>query len=71
MANLLAVFSEQSSQRMTMNLPRSFAKFVFTGALLCGTAAMAQQFAPTTRIVDRIDENHLVTLKGTLARIFP
>ena len=47
-----------------MNLPRSFAKFVFTGALLCGTAAMAQQFAPTTRIVDRIDENRLVALKG-------
>jgi len=47
-----------------MNPLRSFSKFVFAGALLCGIPAMAQQFAPATRIVDRIDENHLVTLKG-------
>lgn len=64
MTNLLAVFSEQGSQKITMNPLRSFSKFVFAGALLCGIPAMAQQFAPATRIVDRIDENHLVTLKG-------
>ena len=32
--------------------------------LLCSAAAMAQQFAPAVRIVDRIDESQLVTLKG-------
>src|ERR1039458_9792882 len=37
---------------------------VLASALLCGTAAMSQQFAPTVRIVDRIDGNQLVTLKG-------
>ena len=64
MTNFLAVVSEATSQKITLNLLRSFSKFVFVSALLCGTAAMAQQFAPATRIVDRIDENHLVTLKG-------
>jgi hypothetical protein len=33
-------------------------------ALFCGTAAMAQQYAPTVRIVNRIDETQLVSLKG-------
>ena len=48
-----------------MSLLHSFSAFVFTSALLCGAAAMAQEFAPPVRIVDRIDENHLVTLKGS------
>jgi subtilase family serine protease len=43
---------------------RSLPLCALAGALLCGTAAMAQQFAPTVRIVDRIDESQLVTLKG-------
>ena len=46
--------------RMMVSLPLC----ALAGALLCGTAAMAQQFAPTVRIVDRIDEGQLVTLKG-------
>ncbi len=64
MTNLLAVVSDQRSQKIAMKLLRSFSKLVFAGALLCGIPAMAQQFAPATRIVDRIDESHLVTLKG-------
>ena len=38
--------------------------YVLASALLCGTTAMAQQFAPSVRIVNRIDESQLVTLKG-------
>ncbi len=37
---------------------------VLAGALLCSTALSAQQFAATSRIVNRIDENNLVALKG-------
>jgi subtilase family serine protease len=38
---------------------------LMAGAMFCGTAAMAQHFAaPTVRIVNRIDESSLVTLKG-------
>ena len=38
--------------------------FVF--ALFCGSASVAQEAAPTARIVDRIDESQLVTLRGTV-----
>ena len=37
---------------------------VLAGALLCSAALPAQRFAPTVRIVNRIDESNLVTLKG-------
>jgi hypothetical protein len=52
-----------------MRLVRSFPLFaslcVLAGVLLCGSAAKAQQLAaPTVRIVDRIDESSLVSLKG-------
>lgn len=43
---------------------RSLPLSMLASALLFGTAAMAQQFAPAVRIVNPIDENHLVTLKG-------
>jgi hypothetical protein len=43
---------------------RSLPLYVVASALLCSAAAMAQQFAPTVRIVDRIDESQLVALKG-------
>ena len=33
-------------------------------ALLCSSGLTAQSFTPTTRIVDKIDESQLVTLKG-------
>jgi Pro-kumamolisin, activation domain len=33
-------------------------------ALLCSTALTAQRFAPTVRIVNRVDESSLATLKG-------
>ncbi|MGA3137192.1 MAG: protease pro-enzyme activation domain-containing protein, partial [Terracidiphilus sp.] len=33
-------------------------------ALLCASAALAQQFAPTARIVNPINESQLTTLKG-------
>ena len=46
-----------------MRLMRSLPLCVLASALLCGTA-MAQLFAPTVRIVDKIDESQLVTLKG-------
>jgi subtilase family serine protease len=47
-----------------MRLMRSLPLCALASALLCGTAAMAQQFAPTVRIVDRVDESQVVTLKG-------
>jgi subtilase family serine protease len=43
---------------------RSLPFYVVASALLCSMAAMAQQFAPAVRIVNRIDESQLVTLKG-------
>ena len=45
---------------------RSFCLFVLAGSLLFGFAAMAQEIAPTARIVNPIDERQLVTLKGTV-----
>lgn len=47
-----------------MSSLRSHFLCVLASALLCSTAAMAQDVAPAVRILDRIDENHLVTLKG-------
>lgn len=47
-----------------MHSLRSFPLCVLAGALFFSTTSMAQQFAPTVRIVDRIDESQLVTLKG-------
>src|ERR1017187_7590182 len=47
-----------------MRLMRSLPLCALASALLCPVAAMAQQFAPTVRIIDRIDESRLVTLKG-------
>ena len=47
-----------------MRLMRSLPLCAMASALLCGTAAMAQQFAPRARIVERIDESRLVTLMG-------
>ena len=47
-----------------MRLMRSLPLCALASALLCPVAAMAQQFAPAVRIVDRIDESRLVTLKG-------
>jgi len=44
--------------------PRKLPLCVLVSALLCSTALTAQQFAPKVRIVDRIDEANLVTLKG-------
>jgi len=35
---------------------RSLPFCALASALLCGTVAMSQQFAPSVRIVDRIDE---------------
>jgi hypothetical protein len=49
---------------------RSLPLALLTGALLCASALfsasnlIAQSFAPTVRIVDRINESNLVTLKG-------
>ena len=47
-----------------MNNLRSLPLFVLASAFLCTAAAMAQQAAPAVRIVDKIDESNLVTLKG-------
>jgi hypothetical protein len=38
--------------------------FLSSAALLCGSGLIAQAVAPSIRIVNRIDENQLVTLKG-------
>ena len=47
-----------------MNNLRSLPLFVLAGAVLCSTAALAQQTAPAVRIVSAIDESNLVTLKA-------
>ena len=39
---------------------------VLAGALLCSTALFAQNAAPAVRVVNPVDENQLVTLKGTV-----
>jgi hypothetical protein len=36
----------------------------FAGTLFCFTSSIAQESAPSVRIIDRIDENNLVTLTG-------
>ena len=64
MKNLLSISSDAISQKNALNLLRPLTKFAIASALLCCVTVMAQQFAPAVRIVDRIDENHLVTLKG-------
>jgi len=45
------------------NLPKLPLRLVVT-ALLCSTALTAQRFAPTVRIVERVDDASLATLKG-------
>jgi subtilase family serine protease len=45
-------------------LPLLALAFAFPIALLSGAAAMAQNASPTVRIVNRIDETDLATLKG-------
>src|ERR1017187_2912537 len=65
MANSLAGFFEERPHEIIMCVLRLFSILVFASALLCGIGAMAQAFAPAVRIVDRIEENHLVTLKGS------
>ena len=55
---------EEGSKNTTMAHPRSLPLCLLAGALLCPAAAIAQQTAPGARIVDRIDESRLVTLKG-------
>src|ERR1039457_49955 len=47
-----------------MRPQHSFPLCVLAGAFLFSTAAMSQRFAPTVRIVDRIDESQLITLRG-------
>jgi subtilase family serine protease len=48
-----------------MRLIRLLPLCALASAVCCGTAAMAEQFAAAkVRIVDRIDESNLVTLKG-------
>ena len=43
---------------------RTFSLLVATGTILSATALIAQDAAPTARIVDRINESQLVTLRG-------
>ncbi len=65
MTSFLAVVSEVTTQKITLNFLRPFAKLFFASALVLSIPATAQHFAPATRIVDRIDENHLMTLRGS------
>jgi len=67
---------KKGSRNTTMRVLRSLSIHVVAGAwlccaallcapvLLCGSTLQAQQFAPAVRIVDKIDESNLVTLKG-------
>ncbi len=43
---------------------RTFSLLLASGAILSATALMAQGVAPTARIVDRINESQLLTLRG-------
>jgi subtilase family serine protease len=43
---------------------QSFSRRVLASSLLCATAAMCQQYAPSVRIVNPIDESQLTSLKG-------
>jgi subtilase family serine protease len=47
-----------------MRILRSLPVFAFVVALIAGSALVAQQPAPAARIVEKIDESQLVTLKG-------
>jgi subtilase family serine protease len=56
--------SKKGSRDKTMAHLRSLPLYLAAVALFCCTALTAQQFAPAVRIVNRIDESQLVTLKG-------
>lgn len=47
-----------------MRLMRIFPLLAFASAFVFGSTVSAQQYAAAVRIVDRIDESNLVTLKG-------
>ena len=47
-----------------MRLTRSLHLFALTCALLCGETAIAQAFTPAVRIVNSINENQLLALRG-------
>src|SRR5271165_3706973 len=53
----------KNTMRSTRSLPQ-LALFLLACPLLCGITASAQAVAPAVRIVNPIDENDLVTLKG-------
>jgi hypothetical protein len=56
--------------KTTMRSIKAFPSSLLAGALLgstallCSSGLTAQSFTPTTRVVDKIDESQLVTLKG-------
>jgi hypothetical protein len=54
----------KGSKINAMDRLRMFPLLIATGTILCASALIGQEFAPAARIVDRIDENQLVTLKG-------
>jgi subtilase family serine protease len=56
-------FSEERSKYISMPPLRKLF-LILAGTLLCYSASIAQDSAPAVRIVDRIDENNLVTLAG-------
>jgi subtilase family serine protease len=54
----------KGSKINAMDRLRMFPLLIATGTILCASALIGQEVAPAARIVDRIDENQLVTLKG-------
>ena len=49
-----------------MRSPRVLLPCLIALVLLCSTAAVAQKIASNARIVDKVDENQLVTLRGNV-----
>ena len=52
-----------------MKTLRTLPLCVLASVLLCSSALTAQQFAPKLRIVDRVDDRTMITLKGKSYRL--
>jgi subtilase family serine protease len=54
---------------MKIRIDRLCKLTLMVSAMLCSTALMAQEVSPTPRIVDPIDHDQLVVLKGNVPRV--
>jgi Pro-kumamolisin, activation domain len=58
------IHPEGRSREISMRLIRSICLCALASALLASTAAVGQGVAPTAQIVNKVNENNLVTLRG-------